>query len=115
MTGGGDTPEENTYFAYQWSSAGSPPLFAGKIVQGQNFKNLEVYCNDLQEMTACNFGPTGVRSNSTQKLDDFLQQQLCDKIGAAIGEQIELIIPIACPVAVGESLENWADYTVYSK
>lgn len=42
-------------------------------------------------------------------------QRMTENIGVAIGEQIENVYAIACPVAVGESLENWSDYTVYSK
>lgn len=109
MTGGGDTPEQKTF---KYGIGGSTSnFFAGYYAKGEG-EFLDAFCYALTDNPTyfAVFDSNGVMLSNGQPTSSYWEQQVLDKLMAAIDQQVENIYLVPCPVSIGESLTDFDDY-----
>lgn len=105
----GETPVEN---GFKWGIAGSPTAFiVGTYGSGEG-EALTAYCYQHPSManSFAVFNANGVLEQGGQGRNDQLEQMMISSMNEALGKQVEHIVMVSCPVAIGETLPQWENY-----
>lgn len=109
MIGGGVTPVEN---GFKWGITGSPNAFiVGTYGSGEGeFLTAYCYAHPSEADTFAVFDTNGVLLLSGPARNNALEQMMLSSMETALGEQVEHIVLVSCPVAIGETLPQWEQY-----
>lgn len=109
MSGGGDTPEQTLF---KWGIMGQTQFVLAGELRRRNESSLDAYVyqapSDSTKMAIIT--SEGIVYENSQGRDQTLEQTMLDNIATVMGEQVDQIVLIPCPVGVGETLPNWDSY-----
>lgn len=111
MSGGGDTPTEQTLFKYVVNQGA---YLIGKIVPGRNdFVNVGIYGPDSERFYVVNEQGTCIADSGM--ITDYLRQDIVTACEHTLDKQAEIVEAEIQVITIGSEIENWDEYQLISK
>lgn len=105
----GDTPEQTLF---KWGIMGQTDYQLAGELRRRNETSLDAYVyqapSDSTKLAIITSG--GLVNQNAQGRNDTVEQTMLGNIATKMGEQVDQIILIPCPVGVGETIPNWENY-----